>query len=99
QGVFLHGCGLRRVPLQLPWVRTIRRDGFPSCHQEGHPSVVRDVAVSHPVDMLVLDRTFSSLSACAMRLMGPWTKWAIWGFTGWEADVTADYLACRCYKA
>ncbi|CAM9753396.1 unnamed protein product, partial [Choristocarpus tenellus] len=48
--------------------------------------------------MLILDRTFSSLSACAMRLMGSWTKWAIWGFTGWKADVTSDYLACRCYK-
>ncbi|CAM9789499.1 unnamed protein product [Ectocarpus fasciculatus] len=30
--------------------------------------------------------------------MGGWTKWAIWGFTGWDAHVAADYLACRCYK-
>ncbi|CAN0482971.1 unnamed protein product, partial [Laminaria digitata] len=50
------------------------------------------------VDLLVLDRSFSSLSAVAQRLLGGWTKWAIWGFTGWGADVAADYLACRCYK-
>ena len=47
----------------------------------------------------MLDRSFSSLSAVAQRLLGRWTKWAIWGFTGWEADVASDYLACRCYKA
>lgn len=46
----------------------------------------------------MLDRSFSSLSAVAQRLLGGWTKWAIWGFTGWGADVAADYLACRCYK-
>lgn len=50
------------------------------------------------VDLLVLDRTFSSLSGVAQRLMGGWTKWAIWGFTGWKADVAADYLFTRCYK-
>lgn len=51
------------------------------------------------VDLLVLDRTFASLSGVAQRLMGGWTKWAIWGFTGWKADVAADYLFTRCYKA
>ncbi|CAN0556471.1 unnamed protein product, partial [Ectocarpus sp. 8 AP-2014] len=53
---------------------------------------------THQVDLLILDRSFSSLSAVAQRLMGGWTKWAIWGFTGWDAHVAADYLACRCYK-
>ncbi|CAM9401835.1 unnamed protein product, partial [Ectocarpus sp. 12 AP-2014] len=38
---------------------------------------------SQQVDLLILDRSFSSLSAVAQRLMGGWTKWAIWGFTGW----------------
>ncbi len=47
----------------------------------------------------MLDRSFSSLSAVAQRLMGGWTKWAIWGFTGWDPRVADDYLACRCYKA
>eukprot|EP00752_Nemacystus_decipiens_P002959 g2749.t2 len=56
------------------------------------------VARHSQVDLLVLDRSFSSLSAVAQRLMGGWTKWAIWGFTGWDAHVAADYLACRCYK-
>jgi hypothetical protein len=28
----------------------------------------------HSVDLLVLDRTFSSLSAAAQRLIGGWTK-------------------------
>jgi len=46
-----------------------------------------------------MDRSFSSLSAVAQRLMGGWTKWAIWGFTGWDPRVADDYLACRCYKA
>ncbi|CAM9805465.1 unnamed protein product, partial [Hapterophycus canaliculatus] len=50
------------------------------------------------VDLLVLDRSFASLSAVAQRLMGGWTKWAIWGFTGWDVHVAGDYLACRCYK-
>lgn len=31
--------------------------------------------------------------------MGGWTKWAIWGFTGWKAEVASDYLFSRCYKA
>eukprot|EP00903_Cladosiphon_okamuranus_P007648 g7416.t2 len=56
------------------------------------------VARHSQVDLLVLDRSFSSLSAVAQRLMGGWTKWAIWGFTGWDAHVAADYLGCRCYK-
>ncbi|CAN0179894.1 unnamed protein product [Scytosiphon promiscuus] len=56
------------------------------------------VARNSQVDLLVLDRSFASLSAVAQRLMGGWTKWAIWGFTGWDVHVASDYLACRCYK-
>jgi hypothetical protein len=32
----------------------------------------------HSVDLLVLDRTFSSLSAAAQRLIGGWTKVSRW---------------------
>ncbi|CAM9382113.1 unnamed protein product, partial [Chrysoparadoxa australica] len=50
------------------------------------------------VDLLLLDRTFSSLSAAAQRLLGPWTKNAMRLFTHWHTDVAQDYLAADCQK-
>lgn len=68
-------------------------------HGESIGGVAAASAARHcQVDLLILDRTFSSLSAIGQRMLGGWTKWAIWGFTGWKADVSSDYLACRCYK-
>ena len=49
-------------------------------------------SVVPPPNMLVADRTFSSLDATAARLMGMWAYHAVRWLTLWRTDVVDDFL-------
>ncbi|CAM9795015.1 unnamed protein product, partial [Phaeothamnion confervicola] len=69
-----------------------------------HGESIGGIAAAHvaryaDVDLLVLDRTFASLSAAAERLVGGWTRPAMALFAPrWHTDVVDDYLNTRCAK-
>lgn len=50
------------------------------------------------ISLVVIDRSFSSLSAAAQRLMGAWTGPAIKLFTGWTTNVPAWLHTAKCHK-
>jgi pimeloyl-ACP methyl ester carboxylesterase len=49
--------------------------------------------------LLVCDRSFSSLDAAGSRLMGSWAGWGLRWVCMWTTDSVSDYIAAsNCHK-
>lgn len=50
------------------------------------------------VDLLICDRTFTSLDAVASRMLGSWAGYGLRFIGLWTSNVAKDYLSCKCPK-
>ena len=62
--------------------------GMVACH----------IARTCDVNMLVCDRTLTSLDSVAGRLLGRWASFGLRQLVRWRTDVCSDYMAAGCPK-
>lgn len=84
------------VEVIVRYLRDVKKVPKLVVHGESIGGMMACHAVSRcGADVLVCDRTFSSLDAVAERLLGPWASWGVRWVCYWNTDVVADFMACR----